>query len=130
MLLSSLQFSSCLTSREGSEAPQVTFVPNCTTVAVNGDHQETKQNHQNGRGRGSSDEVAICETPSLESSRFVFWSQILRSAYVLFVLDCALINPRRACAARVTVLGLCVRVSLSILAVRVTTQLMSDTQFC
>ena len=41
-----------------------------------------------------------------------------------------IINPRRACAARVTVLGLCVCLSVSILALQATTQLMCDTNSC
>ena len=40
------------------------------------------------------------------------------------------INPRRACAARVTVLGLCVCLSVSILALQAAMQLMSDTNSC
>ena len=39
----------------------------------------------------------------------------------------AFINPRRACAARVTVVCLCVRLSTTILAPRDTRRLMSDT---
>ena len=38
-----------------------------------------------------------------------------------------IINPRRACAARVTVVGLCVCLSATILALQATRRLMSDT---
>ena len=42
--------------------------------------------------------------------------------------ECSIvINPRRACAARVTVVGLCVCVSTTILALQATRRLMSDT---
>ena len=38
-----------------------------------------------------------------------------------------IINPRRACAARVTVLGVCVRVSTLISLLRATKRMVSDT---
>ena len=38
-----------------------------------------------------------------------------------------IINPRRTCAARVTVVGLCVCLSTNILALQATRRLMSDT---
>ena len=48
-------------------------------------------------------------------------------SWVLSVADVTIINPRRACAARVRVVVLCVCLSTTILAPRATRRLMSDT---
>ena len=57
----------------------------------------------------------------------------LSKVFGFVVYACSFINPRRACAARVTVVVLCVRlsvclpVSATILALQATRRLMSDT---
>ena len=49
-----------------------------------------------------------------------------RSLFITSLL-LKLVNPQRACAARVTVVVLCVRLSATILALQATRRLMSDT---
>ena len=54
-------------------------------------------------------------------------TQLSESGVGLSAMKRILINPRRACAARVTVLGLSVCLSTTILALQATRRLMSDT---
>ena len=63
------------------------------------------------------------------------WSSLLSPSIIMLICD--IINPRRACAARVTVVVLCVclsvclsdysRTTTTLLALRATRRLMSDT---
>ena len=84
--------------------------------------------------------VCLAFGPSLRQFSYTLWWLLVPFLLMLKrpVLDLSdplfiaslllkLVNPQRACAARVTVVVLCVRLSATILALQATRRLMSDT---
>ena len=115
---------------QGSPQPQPSYFedfPPSSSYTYEHTSEEEKEVEGSDKETGEveEEEVVPYASPSFLSRVMVQRGSILEVEVRIHI-----INPRRACTARVTGLGLCVCLSVSILALQATTQLMSDTNSC